>query len=213
MVYEKPFPFTPLLRHFQVQRELLTEELEPLVRDYAFRQRPSLIPPVRFEIHDFDVAGLWNTLKIQICLIRYLSPDGQQFNEELVIYRNGKVARFAGSLGGKGLMSGLMMRDSLYYTYSWGSGLHRSHAGRLSSDDGKLTIVESGGFASTDLFVKEVDRSIQVERGEFLAFNSWKAIRKVGSVKVQDSSLSIVDATGAVVPPDMKPKHSRQLDE
>lgn len=190
-----------------VKLKMTAETLEPLVRDYAFRTTPKLVRSVRFKIEEYDVAGLWDTLRIQLFLVHYLSGDGRPFNEKSLMYHNGMVRPFAIAFGGHGPMSAVLVGKSLYYTYSCGSGLHRSHVGCLSVDGEEVKIVESEAYCEIDLFVKVVGGRVQVEQGEFVAFNSWKAEKQIGSVKVQDSVLTVVDATGTVVSPRGTWKH------
>ena len=180
--------------------KMTAEALAPLVREYAFQEMRKLNPQTQFKIEEYEVSGLWHALEIQLFLARYMSPNGDQFNEGLFIYSDGKITPFASASGGHGLMSAVLMDDKLYYTYSWGSGRHRSHVGRVSVDDAKITITESGGYAQADLFIKKVNGKIQVEVGRFTGFNSWEAAEKIGCVKIKASSLVIVDAAGAEVP-------------
>jgi len=177
------------------------EELVPLVREYAFRENPKLNPPVQFKIEEHEVDGLWHAIRVRLLLVRYMSAAGEQFNERLLVYHDGKLTPFASAFGGYGLMSAVVMDGKLYYTYSWGSGIHRSHIGRLSRDARDIRIIVSGGYSSTDLFVRNVDGRIRVEAGKFTGFNSWKVESQVGWLKAKESSLAIVDETGAEVPP------------
>jgi hypothetical protein len=183
------------------EQKTTVEELAPLVREYAFRENPKLNPQTQFKIEEHEVHGLWHALRVRLFLARYLSDAGEQFNESLLFYHDGKVTPFASAFGGYGLMSAVVMDGNLYYTYSFGSGIHRSHIGRLSMDARDIRIIVSGGYSATDLFVRNVDGRIRVESGKFTGFNSWKAERQVGWLKAKESSLAIVDATGAEVPP------------
>lgn len=182
------------------KRRMSAETLAPLVKAYAFREIPKLNPSTQFKIEEYRVEGLQAALRIQLFLVRYMSADGQQFNESLLIYRDGKLTPFASAFGGHGLMSAVMVEDTLYYTYSFGSGIHRSHVGVLSIDDGKMQILESGGHISTDLFVRKIEGGIQVEAGQFHRFNSWNPTKVVGRVKRKPSSLAVVDPAGIEVP-------------
>jgi len=184
------------------KKRMTAETLLPLVKEYAFREKPGLNPSTRFEIEEFPVEGLEETLDLQLFHVRSLSSDGQQFSEMELIYRDGALTPFANAFGGFGLMSAVLAEDGLYYTYSWGSGIHRSHVGRLCIEDGRLAILESGGYVNTDLFVRKVKGGIKVESGRFTGFNSWEAAEKFGWLKQQGSSLVIVDEEGAKVPPE-----------
>jgi len=80
--------------------------------------------------------------------------------------------------------------------------------GRTLNGD-KIQILESGGHASTDLFVRKDGRKIQVGSGQFGSFNSWKSAKKIGTVKPGRSSLAIIDAAGLVVPSQFPPPNQR----
>lgn len=183
-------------------KKMTVETVAPLVREYAFREKPKLDPETQFKIEEYEVQGLWQDLKMQLFLVRY-GPnvaDRRFAGEWIALYHDGKVTSFASAFGGPGLMSAFVMDSNLYYSYCFGSGIHRSHIGRLSKDGREIRIVESGGYASTHLFVRNVAGRIQVEAGTFAGFNSWKAERHVGWLKIKESSLAIVDTTGAEIP-------------
>ena len=172
------------------------ENLAPLVRERAFRDQPELNPETVFKIKEYDVENLWEALKIQILLVRYKSPQGESFNERLLACHDRKLTPFACALGGHGLMSAVMVGDDLYYTFSWGSGIHRSQIGRLSADGAGLTINESGGYEDVDLFVHKADNRVQVEEGRFIDFNSWESGRTFGWLRTQGVSFTVIDNAG-----------------
>jgi hypothetical protein len=174
---------------------MTVETVAPLVREYAFREKPTLNSETQFKIEEYEVQGLWQDLKMQLFLVRY----GPNAGEWIALYHDGKVTPFASAFGGPGLMSAFVMNSNLYYTYCFGSGILRSHIGRLSLDGREIRIVESGVYQSTQLFVRNVGGRIQVEAGNFAGFNSWKAERQVGWLKIKESSLAIVDTTGAEI--------------
>jgi hypothetical protein len=72
------------------------------------------------------------------------------------------------SFGGYGLMSGLVQGESFYFTYSWGSGIHRSHVGKLQIVNDEVKFWDSGGFFNLDLFLsRRTDGEIAVVSGRF----------------------------------------------
>jgi hypothetical protein len=174
------------------QRPASPAELKTLVENYAFQNVPKLNPKTQFAIEEYDIDGL-KALKVQIILARHLLPDGSQFNKSLLIYHNGKLTRFANVLGGHGLMSAVVSGGKLYYTYSFGSGRHRSHLGQLSFVDGKLVLAESGSLLDEDYFVKQDGARLRLEKGEFEKFNAWKAGRKIGAIAAKDSGFAVLD--------------------
>jgi hypothetical protein len=170
-------------------------ELETLVRDFAFRLKPSLKSDTRFAIEEYSIDGL-KALKVRIILARYLSPDGSQFNEALLIYHDGKLTPFACTFGGSGLMSALVLDGKLYYTYSWGSGIHRSHVGRLTIFGGKLMFAESGPLFDQDCFIKRDGARLLLEEGEFLGFNAWKTGQRIGEISANESGFAVINGAG-----------------
>ena len=172
------------------------ENLAPFVRERAFRDQPELNPETVFKIKEYDVENLWEALKIQLLLVRYKSPQGESFNERLLACHDRKLTPFACASGGHGLMSAVMVGDELYYTFSWGSGIHRSQIGRLSADGAGLTINESGGYEDVDLFVRKDGDGIRVEAGRFVSFNSWEPGRTFGWLRTKGSFLAVIDDKG-----------------
>jgi hypothetical protein len=201
---QQPFPEaagSPDTSDDNDEPRMTVETIVPLVREYAFRDRPALAQGVQFKIEELVVRDLWNTLKVQLFLVHYISLDGQNFDEKSLMYYDGKLTPFGAAFGGYGPMSGVLADKCFYYTWSCGSGRrHRSYVGRLAIEAGQVRILESPAFMDADLFIKSRDGSVQVESGEFLAFNSWKAKGVVGTVKTQGSGLAIVDAKGTPVP-------------
>src|SRR5262245_9305425 len=145
-------------------------ELKTLVKNYAFQNQPKLRADTQFAIEEYAIAGL-KALDVQILLARYLAPEGSQFNEALLIYHNGKLTPFANAFGGHGLMSAVVSGGKLYYSYSFGSGRHRSHLAQLSIVGGKLVFAESGPLLDQDCFVKQDGARLRLEKGEFKKFN------------------------------------------
>jgi hypothetical protein len=177
------------------QRPASPTELETLVKDYAFRNKPGLNPDTHFGIEEYAIDGL-KALSLQIILARYLLPDGSQFNEALLIYHDGKLIPFARAFGGHGLMSAVVSGGKLYYTYSFGSGRHRSHLGRLSIVGGKLIFAESGPLLDQDCFVKQDGARLRLEKGEFERFNAWKAGQKIGEIGARESGFAVLNDAG-----------------
>ena len=112
------------------------------------------------------------------------------------IYKDGALTTFGNSFGGYGLMSATMDEDMLFYTYSWGSGIHRSHVGALSIMGDQIQILETVGFVNEDLFVRNMGGQSIIEVGDYLGFNSWEKSGVLGQPKLLNGSLSIIDHEG-----------------
>lgn len=170
-------------------------DLTALVKEFAFRDKPKLARDTEFKIEPYPIEGI-RALDLQIVLARYLAPDGSEFNSALFVVHAGKLTPFAETLGGSGLMSAVVSGKKLYYTYSWGSGIHRSHLGQLFVTGGKLTFVESGALVDKDCFVKQDGPTLRLEKGDFHTFNTWKPGQKLGDITPTDTGFTVRDETG-----------------
>ncbi|MCP4150022.1 MAG: hypothetical protein GY757_19910 [bacterium] len=193
----------PFLAHGA--EKMSSDEVMPLFQDYAFSQNPNLNPNTTFDIREFPVDKLWQNLKLQIFLVRFLGPDKESSNGGIYLYHNKQISPFACSFGGHGLMSGFVLKHSFYYSYSWGSGIHRSVIGMLKVEGGKLDIRESDGFFHRDLFVEKTsDGQIRVVSGQLNAFNQWTQAAFFGKIEINEPSrLRIIDREGAEIKPEL----------
>ena len=172
------------------------------IREHVLLEKPQFNPETKLDVQvlHFDDSGDFNdsddSSGLQLLHVRYLSPDGQLFKEESLVAHGEDLHTLGKSFGGFGLMSAVKVGDAIYYTYSWGSGIHRSHVGELSVVSGELMIRESGGFANADLFVRTAEGGVLVEAGDFESFNNWKSAEPLGVVGVAGTSLRIVDSHG-----------------
>ena len=186
----------------QERVKLDSDSLEALARERAFKAKPELNPETEFQIYEFEIDGLWDEMGIQLISAAYL-VDGQQFNEALYIARDGSLSPFASTFGGFGFMSAVLSGGDVYYSYSWGSGIHRSCMGRIALDEkGKLQITETEEFLFTDLFLRSVDGGVRVETGGYDAFNSWQEGQPVGWLEYRKRRLVLVDDDGGEISPE-----------
>lgn len=178
------------------------EQVERLVRNFAFSFNRNLNTNTEFHIQRLEVKGLWAELRLQVFDIEYLN-SGQWFNGFVGLYHDGTITSLAPTVGGHGLMSGVMHNGEFYYTYSWGSGIHRSHVAKLQLANDKLKHWDSGGFQDADLFVSDArGDKVYVLSGEYKDFNHWEAGKEIGTVGTTHSSeLQIVGPNGQVVAP------------
>jgi hypothetical protein len=191
----------------QAEEAPTTQRVEQLVQKYAFETTSKLNPQTRFRIRPLEVNDLWEQLELQAFNVDFLGPDGTAFNETSILYHEGKVSHLATSFGGYGLMSGLVHNGAFYFTYSWGSGVHRSHVVKLQIADGKLKRWESGGFMDLDLLVAAgPGGTVQVFSGERDDTGHLRQGKQIGIVEeAGPAELRIVDAGGRVVEPWITP--------
>jgi hypothetical protein len=171
------------------------DDVKALVKDYAFGEKPKLNSATEFKIEEYAIDGL-KALDVRILLARYFAPDGKQFNEALLVLHAGKLTPLAPTTGGHGLMSAVVSNGKLYYTYSWGSGRHRSHLGQLTAAKAKLTVVQSSPLYDADCFVTQDANGLYLERGAFEKFNAWKPDQRYGEIKPKDPGFTVVTKAG-----------------
>ena len=151
-----------------------SRSVETAFQLYASVHFPELAPRTRFHLDRYEIPGLEEKLSSTAYLASFLGPNGRPFNELLLLFRKGEVTPFGTVFGGWGLMSAAVHGNCLYYTYSWGSGIHRSHVGRVSIVQGKLRILDSIGYQNANIFVKVSGQGVSAYQGEFTSFNQWR---------------------------------------
>ena len=147
-------------------------EIAQSVRNFAFSSNTNLNPATEFDIRIEPVRGVWDALRVQLLVVRCLI-NGQEFNRFACVLHEEAVKALGESFGGYGLMCGLVQGESFYFTYSFGSGIHRSHVGKLQIVNGEVKLWDTGGFFNRDLFLRRTSTEIAVESGRFESFNGW----------------------------------------
>lgn len=185
---------------------LSPDSMSALIKAYSLATNPNLTPDFRLVVTEYEVKDLYDSLGIQVFHADFLSQDGTWFRSGGYLYLNGTVTLFSDSFGGWRLMSGVVVKRTFYYTYSWGSGIHRSHVGCLFLDGDSLIFLDTGGFMNFDLFVSNcASDSICVYTGVSKSFNSWILIKDDGGRVIDNnkSRLAVIDSTGKEVLPDI----------
>jgi hypothetical protein len=178
-----------------------------LIREYMTKNVPELDSEYLLLISEAKVPGMWEELKVQLFQVEFRSAEGTFFRMSPFIFHNREISPIACAFGGFGLMSGLVDDGLLYLTYSWGSGIHRSHVAVVEPGACELRTLDAGGFISTistDLFLVEGEDGVHVENGLYIDFNHWQPGPHVGRVVVTDDLVIVVDEQGAVVEPDFQ---------
>jgi hypothetical protein len=173
-----------------------------IVSTWAYEQHPAMNPGVTFDVVEYQVPGLWETLEVQLFFVEYLSADdGQRYNEDVFVYYDGELQALGEELVGYGLMSAVVRDESLYYTYAWGSGIWRSIIGRLTVSDGQFDFLTSGGFVDVNLFVWLAGDELRVDVGRSIGFNDWEG-EFFGTLLEADGELVVLDASGVEIVPE-----------
>jgi len=160
-------------------------QIAQLVRSFYASSHTNLNPATEFDVRIEPVRDLWETLGVQVMMVRSM-VGGQEGNRFGCVLYDGTVNELGHSFGGYGLMSGLVKGQSFYFTYSFGSGMHRSQVGKLQIVDGAVKLWAAGDFLSRDLFMRRTDTEIAIETGIFLDFNGWTEPGEFGWIDESD---------------------------
>lgn len=182
--------------------QIIESEAETLIREYVSQNKPSHSSDYILEIVELQVSDLWNNLNIQLFDVIFLSDDGTQFNQSAFLYYDMKIVPFACSFGGRGIMSGYVDDDVFYFTYSWGSGIHRSHLGVIRIVDCEIQSIDSGGFEGVDFFVTKTDDGTILETGQFNGFNNWSTSAYFGDVVITNDRIIVRNDTADSIDPE-----------
>jgi hypothetical protein len=192
------------------QSPLDTAQATGLATQTILTANPDLARDTTFAVTELPVAGSWEALNVQLFHVSFVGADSQPFREEFYARHGSDFELLVSNGGAYGLSSATVSDDALYYSYAFGSGVLRSHVGRLRLRDCVLERVESGGYAPGGgpplLFVKpsgNVTRggAVVAEAGVYDAFNSWHAEVWFGTVLATETSLGLVDADDQVIEP------------
>jgi len=178
----------------QCAEKINISEAEPLARQVVIGSIPTHEPKTKLIIKEIQVPDLWEQMHIQIFNVQYKGfPDSQQ-----LLYADGKFSRFVQSFGGYGLMSAVVSDKTLFYTYSWGSGIHRSHVGRFHIEESKQIRQESDAFTFQDIFIKRNSEGVlELVNGKFMSVNIWSDSKPIGHIDLSEKTrLRIIDSTG-----------------
>jgi hypothetical protein len=160
-----------------------------------------MAPGVVLQVEEHPVEGLWEALHLQLLTVHCLSGDGTPFREIALVHHRGTFTECAQAFGGSGLMSAVVQGGQCWFTWSWGSGIHRSHAGRITVAGGALVILASGAYRDVDLFVRAGGKGPSVETGTFDHFNAWHQGKPIGTLSIRGMRLELLDPSGRDIAP------------
>ncbi len=176
------------------------ESASRLYRDYALHALSNRNVLAEYVLTERPIPGLWNAVGAQAFSVGE-RIKGQIVWRDPVFCVAGKILPFGSSAGGVGVMSAVVQGDAFYYTYAFGSGIHRSHVGRLRLVDGEPQQHESAPFPQ-DLFVEKAGDGVRVVQATYREFNAWENGVEHGRIDPAEKyRLRIIDAHGAEVVP------------
>ncbi len=189
--------FSPTDARSQARRS--ESELVPLLKQHAYQATPSLNPNLQFHVREMLLEGLWEQLNAQMFDAEYRGMEGQLFKDEIFILRKGQLISLGEgtALGPEGVMSALVDKSVLYYTYSFGSGMYFSRVGCLTVVDDVAQKSESRNFSFIALFVTKQGGCVRIDSGRFARFNSYDRAETFGYPIVSGSTVRIVDEQGS----------------
>ena len=158
------------------------------MRARVFADNPKMNPSVTTPLVELTTEEMWQRLGLQL----YSVTEGvAQCRSFLVLDR--RAHPLAGGFGGHGLQSACVTdldgdgAAELTYSYSWGSGVHRTQLG-VCVFDGETPRPRDAALAfAGDFFVwKEGDAEVVVELGTYGgAFGVWRPEAPLGRVRVE----------------------------
>ena len=107
-------------------------KIEGIIADFLQEEHPDLAPDFEPVVQEMSMQG--EVLKKLSARVFHIT-EGLFENETFLINANGKVIQMGTAVGGQGLSSMALSdldqdgRSELYFTYSFGSGVHQSHLG------------------------------------------------------------------------------------
>jgi hypothetical protein len=166
-----------------VPTRLSLAEATSAVREDIFRSIPDMNPTAEFPLKELTTAEVWDRLHVQVFAVTSGVRDSQAY----IICRR-QASPLGQGFGGSGVMSICVAdldgdsRPKLFFTCSWGSGIHRSFAGLWT--EGASEIHATPYLRDYDLILEKIDDSqVGVAYGEFSTTEKFKRLGNFGSLR------------------------------
>jgi hypothetical protein len=164
------------------------EQATALVRAWIFEEKPTMNESMEAPLVELTTDEMWHRLGVQLFQV----TEGEWAYSSYCVF-DGRAYFLCQGFGGNGIMSACVTDlDSdgvpeLTYTYSWGSGIHRSLIGVARVEGDHLLQEEPAMAFIGDLFVrKESDTRVVVEIGRYeWEFSSWTPEAQLGAIEVE----------------------------
>lgn len=174
------------------------EAASQAILEYYQKLLPDLNPAVKFPVEDVTTDEIWEQLHIQIFRV----TEGIYENESFIL-NGGNLIQMGTAFGGFGVNS-LAVSDlnqdnqlELLFTYSFGSGIHRTHIAAYAPNFYKDRIIECDLEYLGDLqLVKLSNQDIEVQIIDMsLEEGITKPVYNLGTlslIKQQNSELALI---------------------
>jgi hypothetical protein len=194
------------------------EKAGRLVGDYIASTTPAM-SPYKFTVKELTTDDVWQRLSLQVFQV---SSDFRQYETYLI--KNEKVHPLGEAFGGWGVMSlcvanirgdGVPNVPKLIYSYSFGSGLHRSHVAVWWEQDGKPQEAKVPFAYRGDMFVKvfadlkseAIREGVAIEVGDYQQkINNWTTKAVLGTLVLtkKDDKITADVVLSEKLPEDVK---------
>lgn len=137
------------------------DEAQTLIRAALLAEDPDLDPEVAFTLEERTTDELWQRMGAQIFLVGGSLAEFRSAETHLIIDK--QVHRLGMAFGGYGVTSMAVadldqdQQPELFYTYSWGSGLHRAHLAVYLPQQAGASMGAEPVYLNEDLILEKVD--------------------------------------------------------
>ncbi len=144
---------------------------EELVRAMIYEKMPDMDPAAQLPLKEMTTDEIWEQLGVQVFKV----TEGSIYSDNTYLIKDGKVDHIGIETGGYGVTSMQVVKFGesgeleLVYTFSWGSGLHRSELAAYCSNCVENHIIRSNlVYLYGDLTLDKVnEHKVLVKVGHF----------------------------------------------
>ena len=151
-------------------KRLTLKEAENVVRTFVLTDNPRMNPQAMFPLKEITPDAVWKRLGVQVFQVK----EGVRAHETFVVKKL-RVFPIGKGFGGQGVNSLCVAdlngdgRAELVYSFSWGSGEHRSQIGVFDvlAKKPREYVAPQAFFGKDDLMVRGIaDRTVTVFSGQ-----------------------------------------------
>jgi hypothetical protein len=146
---------TPVVEAAPVR--VTSDEASRIVRTTVFEMQPSMNPEYQVALREITTDDVWERLRVQVFQITEGPPSYRTY-----VVRDGRAEQIGEGFGGYGVVSMCAAdlngdgADELVYSFSWGSGIHRSRLAYADLRQPALVqhVAEAACFRMEDMMVR-----------------------------------------------------------